>query len=777
MRTDAGRELTRSENRCEMETGAGQRQTGRKDREMKELYIERIYAGWLAKIIGIRYGAPIEGWTYEKIRDLFGERMPDYPADYRLFAADDDSNGPWFFLRALEDGGVCAPDGQKRELEPEDVARALLNYAPFEHGFFWWGGYGVSTEHTAYLNLRNGIPAPESGSIRQNGSTMAEQIGGQIFSDTWGLVNPGKPERAARMARAAASVTHDVDGLNGAAFVASCISAAFCERDIRRVMETGLSFVEAGSTYEQAVRAVMDYYDSHEKDGEAWRDGVDFIKEHYGYDRYPGVCHIIPNAAVMALAMLYGAGDFDRTLEICNLCGWDTDCNVGNVACILGTALGLSAIGEKWRRPVNDLLISSGVLGCYNIQDVPSSAAYIARLAYWLDGEEIPESWREILNGKRRYHFEFPGSTHAMRLRVESAEGEVLDGRMPRMENTAEDSFAGQRSLKVSAAGLEAGDRLYLYQTTYYRPEEFTDSRYDPAFSPILYPGQTLRGAVCLPAYSRPAQVSLYVKDLHTGAILEGERMRLETGEWRELSFTLPGGSQVLAGEAGFCFRMEGRALERFSFAALADEFGWDGPADYCLDMGGEQEEVWPGGGHREIRPFTRLKGNAWLEGGQLHLACSDFGEMYTGDCGWTDYRAEFSLIPVKGSFLGALIRVQGAVRSCGAALLPGKLAILKSRPDGDGYEILGETAFDWKPGERILLELTAEGNRLRAEARSGEDACQESEARSGEDARRAAVQAEDRAGSFRSGCAGILVRDGSHVILERMRIRPASCR
>ena len=101
----------------------------------------------------------------------------------------------------------------------------------------------------------------------------------------------------------------------------------------------------------------------------------------------------------------------------------------------------------------------------------------------------------------------------------------------------------------------------------------------------------------------------------------------------------------------------------------------------------------------------------------------------------------------------------------------------MKSRPDGDGYEILGETAFDWKPGERILLELTAEGNRLRAEARSGEDACQESEARSGEDARRAAVQAEDRAGSFRSGCAGFLVRDGSHVILERMRIRPASCR
>ena len=86
-------------------------------------------------------------------------------------------------------------------------------------------------------------------------------------------------------------------------------------------------------------------------------------------------------------------------------------------------------------------------------------------------------------------------------------------------------------------------------------------------------------------------------------------------------------------------------------------------------------------------------------------------------------------------------------------------------------YETQAEVPFE------SSVELTAEGNRLRAEARSGEDACRESEARSGEDARLAAVQAEDPAGSFRSGCAGILVRDGSHVILERMRIRPASCR
>ena len=100
-------------------------------------------------------------------------------------------------------------------MKSQDVAEALLNYAPFEHGFFWWGGFGISTEHTAYLNLRNGISAPRSGSIEQNGSTMAEQIGGQIFIDTWGLVNPGNPDKAAVMAREAASVTHGGNGVYG----------------------------------------------------------------------------------------------------------------------------------------------------------------------------------------------------------------------------------------------------------------------------------------------------------------------------------------------------------------------------------------------------------------------------------------------------------------------------------------------------------------------------------------------------------------------------------
>lgn len=223
---------------------------------MKQEYIEKIYAGWMAKIIGIRLGAPIEGWTYEKINRIYGE-LYHYPVDYKEFAADDDSNGPLFFLRALEDGR------HGFDLKAQDVAEALLNYAPFEHGFFWWGGYGVSTEHTAYLNLYNGMTAPQSGSIAQNGSTVAEQIGGQIFIDTWGLVAPGNPDLAARFAREAASVTHDGNGIYGGIFVAVCISCAFVEKDMRRIMEKGLSYIPADGEYAKVVRAVMAYHETH----------------------------------------------------------------------------------------------------------------------------------------------------------------------------------------------------------------------------------------------------------------------------------------------------------------------------------------------------------------------------------------------------------------------------------------------------------------------------------------------------------------------------------
>ena len=56
---------------------------------------------------------------------IYGE-VTGYPVSYKNFAADDDSNGPLFFIRALED---CK---DLSAFSASDVADALLNYAPYE---------------------------------------------------------------------------------------------------------------------------------------------------------------------------------------------------------------------------------------------------------------------------------------------------------------------------------------------------------------------------------------------------------------------------------------------------------------------------------------------------------------------------------------------------------------------------------------------------------------------------------------------------------------------
>ena len=717
---------------------------------MKEEVIEKIYAGWLAKIIGIRCGAPIEGWSYEKIRNVFGE-LDGYPADYREFAADDDSNGPLFFLRALEDSGHGA------DLTAEDVGGALLNYAPFEHGFFWWGGYGISTEHTAYLNLFHGVPAPRSGSIAQNGATAAEQIGGQIFIDTWGLVAPGNPALAARLAEKAASVTHGGNGIYGGIFVAACISSAFTQTDITRIIENGLSYIPADCDYARAVRAVMAFHASHP---ENWRAAFGYVHDHFGYDKYPGNCHIIPNISVMILGLLYGEGDFTRTLNITNMCGWDTDCNVGNVATIMGVRGGLAGIDlGKWRRPINDLLICSSVVGSLNIMDIPYGAAYIARQACRLSGEEAPGVWKTILDERPdSCHFELPGSTHAMRMRralLQTPGNQLLEGRL---ENSAEAARTGRRSLKFVAKPLRPAEKLLVYKKTYYRPDDFSDSRYDPCFSPLVYPGMTLHASVLVPEYGLPdgfmsgAHARLYVHNAREDSLVESGPTVLRRGEWADLCFRIPPMDGALLDEMGVCFDVvdEHRNVS-VDMTGFIDDLYADGAPDYTLDLSCEQEEFW-NGLHREVSQFTKLKGLFYLDGGKLHLSCADFGEAYTGHRGWKDYEAVFHLTPLTGEHHYVNIRVQGAMRSYAAGLLPGgRFALLKK---DRVYRVLASEEFVWEPGHGYEVTLAAKGGRLTASIAGGP-----------------VLSYTDTDRPYLTGSVGLAVERGSHMELTRVRV------
>lgn len=695
-------------------------------------YIERCYAGWLAKLIGIQYGAPIEGWTYQKIREIYGE-LDGYVVNYDMFAADDDSNGPMIFIRALNDS-TCT-----RDITPQDIAQTWLNYAPYEHGFYWWGGYGRSTEHTAYLNLRAGIPAPRSGSVEQNGAAIAEQIGGQIFIDTWGLVFPNQPELAAEYAGKAASVSHGGNGIYGGQYVATAISLAFTAESIRDVVLGALDYIPQDCEYARVVRDIVRFHD--EQETKNWRECFDYIYANWGYDRYPGNCHIIPNAAVMILSMIYGDGNFDRTLNICNMCGWDTDCNVGNVATIMGVFCGIDRIdARKWRNAVNDIFSVSCVLGCLNSMDVPWCVAYLAELAYRMAGEEMPEKWKKYMNPDEQYfHFMLPGSTHGFKTVVErskSCEPFCIN--------------SGEGSLKTGAISLGEAEAFRIAKRTYFYPSDFHDNRYDPEFAPQVYPGQKISARVKQDASCGRMELwaALYVRDRNSGELVEDKRVKLTAGEWNEMQFEIPSNPHMLIDEIGVSVLVG--ADKGGTPVVYLDEMRVTGKPAYDIDFKYERMEQYTGL-HRVPSQFTTLKGVWTLDSDRLMGSCADFGECYTGDIRWTDYTLEGGMSIACEGECALNVRVQGAIRSYAVALGGGRLMIRKNE---NGYRTLAETEHETKVGETYRLKIECRGNEISV----WEDG-------------KCLLSVSDEENPYLNGCIGCSVRDGARAHFDHLII------
>lgn len=217
-------------------------------------YAERVYAGVLGKLIGVYLGRPFEGWSYERIMAELGE-INYYVHEQRgvpLIVTDDDISGTFTFLRALPDYG------NSRDLTPAQIGQTWLNYIIEQRTILWWGGLGNSTEHTAFLRLKHGIPAPKSGSIALNGRVVAEQIGAQIFVDGWAMVAPGDPELAADLARRAGSVSHDGEAIYGAQVIAAMEAQAFVERDINKLLDTAVALIPADSLIARLISDIRE---------------------------------------------------------------------------------------------------------------------------------------------------------------------------------------------------------------------------------------------------------------------------------------------------------------------------------------------------------------------------------------------------------------------------------------------------------------------------------------------------------------------------------------
>jgi ADP-ribosylglycohydrolase len=658
-------------------------------RSLPNDYLERAYAAVLGKLIGVYLGRPFENWTYERIMRELGpiEYYVHDRLDCPLIVTDDDIAGTFTFIRALEDHGARA------ELTAAEIGETWLNYIVEHRSILWWGGNGNSTEHTAWLNLKRGISAPASGSIATNGQAVAEQIGAQIFIDGWAIVAPGNPALAARLAEQAARVSHDGAAVDAAKFWAAMEAEAFVSRNIAHLIETGLAFIPRDGVIARLIADVRrwrgDYAD--------WRDTRQRIADHYGYDKYPGNCHVVPNHAVMAMAALYAPGDFALAQTIVCTSGWDTDCNAGNVGCLIGAMLGLDGIGamRDWRGPVADRMLISSADGGGAITDAVRTTYRLVDLGRRLAGQEPMAPPK----AGAQFHFSLPGSVQGFRATQSGGAGGALS-----IENAP---FEQGRALAISYRAIGALPASATTPT--FAPPEVQKMRtYELMATPLVYPGQTVRARVAADAgNSSPIDVALRLRVYGLGDELhdiDGEAVRLSPGGEAVLHWRIPDLDGQPIQEIGLALASHSGPSDG---RIMLDYLSWDGAPDLHLRRPADASDFWRRAWVNNVSFFSKNFPQAFR-------VSQDRGEgmIVHGTRQWTDYRLVADLTVHLARYAGFAVRVQGLRRYYGVLLVRQDVLRIVRVYDG-ATTILAETRFNWAFETLYQVEVEVGGRRI----------------------------------------------------------------
>jgi ADP-ribosylglycohydrolase len=299
----------------------------------RDFFMERTKAAWMAQVIGGALGTSIEGYTAEALKGAYGD-IRDYliePSTYN-----DDITFEIAFLKALE--------RSQGRITATEIGLQWVSLIPF----------GWSAELIALRNLQFGLLPPESARFR---NPFSEWIGSQMRGAVCGMVAPGDPRTAARLAWMDGSVSHTSNGIIGEVFNALMVSQAYVESDVRAIVASTVGSLPPDAEYTSVVRFAL----SRCLESSSWESAWNACEEHY--KRYNWV-HAYPNACAEVVALWFGNGDFDETLRIVAMAGQDVDCNAAQIMTVVllaattanPTAAPMELIPSRWRDPIGDTL-------------------------------------------------------------------------------------------------------------------------------------------------------------------------------------------------------------------------------------------------------------------------------------------------------------------------------------------------------------------------------------------------------------------------------------
>lgn len=320
----------------------------------KEDYFDKVMGCWIGKNAGGTLGTPVE--------KMWGEKEP-FALDYYLEIHEggmpnDDLELQLIWMTLLEERGL--------DITCKDFADYWIDsiyYNPDEYGY-------------CKTSLRLGLPAPVSGWYN---NPCRDCMGCPIRSEIWACIAPGQPDVAAHYAWHDAVVDHAMgESVYGEMFNATMQSMAFFCSDFKLLVDFGLSVIPAECKTAQTIRLAMKCH----ADGMTWLDARNAVMN---FAFHPNAQYSPVNLGFQTLGWLYGEDFGDILCKAVN-CGWDTDCTAATIGALYGIIHGVSALPEKWTKPLGHTLATSEPRGWIRESSYPRTVEEFTERCFAMAG-------------------------------------------------------------------------------------------------------------------------------------------------------------------------------------------------------------------------------------------------------------------------------------------------------------------------------------------------------------------------------------------------------
>ena len=363
--------------------------------------INKIKGGWAGKMIGVSYGGPTE-FRYNGV--INEDPIKWKPESLRRSMGEDDLYVQMSFMMTMDEFGMDAP----ADSFAVDFANA---------GYMLW-----HANRKARKNVWDGIMPPKSGNPHY--SLHADDIDFQIEADYIGLMCPGMPRTSNAICDKIGHIMNYGDGVYGGMFVSALYAAAYFETDVKKIFDEAVKSLPPESGY---YKILMDVKAGYQRNPSDWKKTWHELNNKWGDT---DICCALSdfnidakmNGAYIAMGLLYGEGDFKKSMEISTRCGGDSDCNPSNCSGVMGIILGYDRIPAEWTRYIDDISDSTFIYTDYSFNKAVERTLHYAKELIIKNGGRIEDGicYIKIQKPKAaKYEKSFPNMKPKFKVTIE----------------------------------------------------------------------------------------------------------------------------------------------------------------------------------------------------------------------------------------------------------------------------------------------------------------------------------------------------------------------